>query len=495
MSARGLTLLRIRLLDAAIRAAQSIPASVGVGELAAALQARGLARRELGDTREARAALEEGLALAESAGLAGLAAMAHTRIGEILDVAGATAEAHDRFARALVLLGQAPDDRARDLGEAETYLRAAHAHRREGSLANAEIAVTEAVARHRRLGHDEGLAAALYEAAVIAMFQGRSEVAMARFDEGLTVARRADARAVVAALTTARGGLLQERGALDEALFHHAEAARVFRELGSRYRETSALYYLATAYLERGDASEADRLLLQALDRVRGVGSPRYEALIESCRAVVLAELGDASAASSVLQRARRSQAQCDSEPALAATVAIHGLTVARRAASESGGAAHRQALADARDLVEAHPSDDSRFALRVLVGLDRSPSPRAQAALLIGEAGQAFTLPGGGPAVDLSRRAPLSRILLLLARRRHEAPGEPVGVEEIIRAGWPDERMGTRSALNRAYVALATLRKLGLRGLLQTGAGGYSLHPAVAVRFPSEATTTFKED
>ena len=373
----------------------------------------------------------------------------------------------------------------RDLGEAETYLRSAHAHRREGGLAGAEVAVTESVARYRRLGHDEGLGAALYEAAVIAMFQARGEVAMARFDEGLVVARRADARATIGALTTARGGLLQEQGALDEALFHHAEAARIFRELGSRYRETSALYYLASAYLERGDASEAERLLVQALERARGVGSPRYEALIESARAVALGQLGDGAAASEAIERARRSQARCEREPALAATVAIHGFTVELATVAAEDRAARRgQVTSEARALVEAHPSDDSRFALRVLVAQGRATPPDERRALRIGRGGESFALPGEERAVDLSRRAPLSRVLLLLATRRREAPGEPVPVEEIIRAGWPDERIEARSALNRAYVALATLRKLGLRGVMQTNAGGYCLSPAVAVRF-----------
>ena len=39
---------------------------------------------------------------------------------------------------------------------------------------------------------------------------------------------------------------------------------------------------------------------------------------------------------------------------------------------------------------------------------------------------------------------------------------------------GWPSERIGADAALNRAYVALASLRKKGLRGLLVSGEGGY---------------------
>jgi hypothetical protein len=73
------------------------------------------------------------------------------------------------------------------------------------------------------------------------------------------------------------------------------------------------------------------------------------------------------------------------------------------------------------------------------------------------------------------------------LARRRLDAPGEGVPVEEVVRAGWPRERISATAALNRAYVALATLRKLGLRDLIVTGAGGYLLNPAVVVRLAAE--------
>jgi predicted ATPase len=481
LSARGLSRLRLRLLDEAILQARRSTVTDDA-ELALALLARGLAKRELGEMEIARADFEEGLSLAMRARSPGLAALAHARIGEIIEVAGATADAHARFVQSLELLAQAPDHPTRSLREAEAYMRIAHAHRREGRLESAERAVDDAIARYRRLRHDEGLAGALYEAAVVAMFQGRQEVALSRFDEGLHAAGRADARAVGAALTTARGGLLQEMGRLDEALAHHADAARVFRELGSRYRETSGLYYLATAYLERGDASEAEKFLVQATDRVRGVGSPRYEALIESCRAIALAELGLAGASADAMGRAERACAMCPTEPALGATVAIHRLSLAMRATHTEDDAT--RATSQARALADAHPSDDSRFALRILLSLAHPGPAKPRVALVVWDGGQFFRLPRAQERVDLSRRAPLGRIVHALAQRRFDAPGEALPVEEIIRAGWPGERIGAEAALNRARVALATLRKLGLRDVLVTGAGGYWLNPAVAVSF-----------
>ena len=63
------------------------------------------------------------------------------------------------------------------------------------------------------------------------------------------------------------------------------------------------------------------------------------------------------------------------------------------------------------------------------------------------------------------------------------DAPGEPVSTEEVIRAGWPGEKIGAEAALNRAYVALATLRKKGLRDVIVSSGGGYEITQAIVVR------------
>jgi hypothetical protein len=46
---------------------------------------------------------------------------------------------------------------------------------------------------------------------------------------------------------------------------------------------------------------------------------------------------------------------------------------------------------------------------------------------------------------------------------------------------------MGTEAGLNRAYVALASLRKLGLKGMLLHSGGGYALSEAVLVRIANK--------
>jgi hypothetical protein len=90
-----------------------------------------------------------------------------------------------------------------------------------------------------------------------------------------------------------------------------------------------------------------------------------------------------------------------------------------------------------------------------------------------------ALRLPGGS-VVDLRHRVPLRRIVSALVRHLRAAPGTPVNARELVAAGWPGERLLPCAATNRLYVALATLRSLGMRGCLRRGRGGWLLDPAL---------------
>ncbi len=466
LSTRGLAQARVDLLDLTLSLA-----GVGdevAGPVAESLVLRGMAKRELGFAAEARQDLEDGLGRALVAGRPTVAALASIRQGEILEVAGQTSGAHAAFARALAILGTVPPGPERTRCEAEAYLRSGHTHRREGALESADAAIERATERFRQLANEEGLSASLYEAGVVAMFQGRRDAALARMDEGIEIAARTGARMVWGALVTARGGLLQELGRGGEALPSHAEAARAFRELGARYREMSALYYLATAYVDAANPAEALRILSVAEERGHGVDAPRYQALIEGARAVAHVALGDPEAAARALVRAEAAYARAGVEPALGATLAIHALTVRGEHAAERAAA-----------LAAAHPSDDSRFALRTLIS---GPRRLDRTGLRLEDGGRSLHVPNANVPVDLSRRRALRAIVGLLAARRVGAPGEVVTPHEILEAGWPGERVSADAAMNRVYVALTTLRNLGLRDAIVTGAGGYMLSPAISV-------------
>lgn len=473
LSMRGQLSLGARLLDEAMAAgATSVEAHL----------ARGIARRELGESVGASEDFEHALSIARKKRAPALAAVALTRLGGMSDVAGDTATARVRLDEALRLLARTPADDTRARREAEAYLLLAHARRREGALDEARVAARLSADRYRALGHDEGLGSALYELAVVDMFAGAHADALERFDEGLRVAEQASLRVVTGALKTARGCLLQDLGRLDEALAHHAEAARVFREAGTRHREASSLHYLASTYLERGEPRETETILRRARATLEGVGAARYEALMDGCLASACAEMGDLARAEDALAQAERAAAFVKNEPALTVAVELHRLALSAR----KGEAPN---LADAEARVAASPSDDSRFALRVLrkaIGTDPAPPPKD--ALVVEPEGRAFRLPGAESSVELPARSPLRRILEHLALRRIEAPGEVVTIETIIEVGWPGERIASDAALNRAYVALASLRKMGLRGLLLHGGGGYAISSGIVVRLQNKA-------
>jgi predicted ATPase len=477
LPARGQSGLLVRLCDDALIALDAVPHGHDVAR-SETLLARGLGHRELGESARAKSDFERALALANDAKDPMLAATALARLGEMSDVAGDTDVARARFVEALRLLDATAANSTRTSKEAEVYLRLAHAHRREGALGEARDAATRSVERYRALAHNEGIALALYELAIIEMFASERETAFAHFDEGLRIARHGDARVATGALLTARGCLLQELGRLDEALEHHAEAARIFHDVGSRYREASALYYLATSYLERGEADEAVAILRRARARLEGVGATRYDALVAGCLAVALAIGGKTGDAAAAMRVAEQSVAAVRNEPALACNVRIHRLTVDALTSGEPPSSV------DASALERESPSDDSRFAFRVHErARTHAPKQDDDHALLVWADGSAFRLPRASAPTALPEGSPLRRILRAFALRRTESPGEVVSIDEVIRAGWPDERIGADAAINRAHVALTALRKLGLRGILVHGAGGYVLSQAILVR------------
>jgi hypothetical protein len=87
-------------------------------------------------------------------------------------------------------------------------------------------------------------------------------------------------------------------------------------------------------------------------------------------------------------------------------------------------------------------------------------------------------TLYVGGRRIALDGRPPLWRIVLALVAA--QAEGRALGTAELFECGWPGERASRECRTNRVYVAVATLRRLGLRGLVVRSTGGYSLDAEV---------------
>ncbi|CAN5882179.1 hypothetical protein BH11MYX2_BH11MYX2_04410 [soil metagenome] len=462
LATRGHTQQRIALLDAVIGSGRD-------PRYAAAVVARGRAYRELGDFDAAELDLLSGLSSARTNRDTALCARAELALGELVEIEGKTVGAREYYLRALALVESSADAAAR----AHAHAHLAHAHRREGNLAATETHVAAASALYRAVGDREGEARMLYESAVVALFRQEFANARQRLDQGLALAQSLEARQLEATLISGLGVLLQEVGDLDAAIAHQTRAVQAFRDLGNRHREGSALYYLGGSYLERNELVEALAVFEQAAVVIAAVGAHRYAALINSARAVAMTDAPPL--ARDAFADADRAAALCESERALAATLAIHHLHLSPLPAEAR--------LATARDLVASTTGDDPRFAMRVLSrALTGGQASRAPTAWKVRSDGSQFRPPGAVEDVDLSKRHPLRRIVAALAHQRVTAPGDTLGFDELLAAGWPDERIAQAAALNRLHVALTTLRKLGLRDLLLSGERGYMFDPVIPV-------------
>jgi hypothetical protein len=64
------------------------------------------------------------------------------------------------------------------------------------------------------------------------------------------------------------------------------------------------------------------------------------------------------------------------------------------------------------------------------------------------------------------------------LSADRLERPGRTRSPEEVFAIGWPGQRCHPESAQARVYVAISSLRKLGLRDVIRRAHDGYFVDP-----------------
>ena len=132
---------------------------------------------------------------------------------------------------------------------------------------------------------------------------------------------------------------------------------------------------------------------------------------------------------------------------------------------------------------IEQNITDGHSFYVRVATShLKRNlkaaeKTPVSDVVLSLASDGSAFRV-NDEPMVDLARRRPLRRLLLRMSEQHRAHPGQPLSLEELLEAGWPGEKVLTEAGTRRVYVAVSTLRTLGLGELLVTRHNGYMLKP-----------------
>ncbi len=106
----------------------------------------------------------------------------------------------------------------------------------------------------------------------------------------------------------------------------------------------------------------------------------------------------------------------------------------------------------------------------------DDGPRPAPpKGAYRVARDGRWFDLPDG-VRVHVHPRRALSRLLEALGRHHESGATDAVSTARLVDAGWPGEKPVGLSGPGRVYVALSTLRKLGLRDVLERCDDGYRL-------------------
>jgi tetratricopeptide (TPR) repeat protein len=282
-----------------------------------------------------------------------------------------------------------------------------------------------------------------------------------------------------------------------------AEKALVRADLrltGAKAKASAAFvaYVWGVASLLRDDLGGAERLLAEAMTGVHeaflvaayrahwalAIGlAGRYDEALAA-----LAEAHDTLTAHRNPHQAAAVQVFCD---VLVTARAIEELAMRRPEAIER----LRRPLETAARLAAAPAR--GRDALwsglrlaRILLDRQLARGPRvAPPTVEGGEGGVLWTGPdavwfavGNRPPTDLMSRGPLRRLVAALIEQRIARPGVGLTHEELTRAGWPGERIFEKSAKARIRVAVLTLRKEGLREVLQTDGAAYLLDPGVSI-------------
>lgn len=441
--------------------------------------------------------LEETLLTAERAGVdPRLLACALEVRGRSRGTAGRAAEASSDLDRAIALALAIPDRETEARARSGLCVLLRKARRLDEARAEGEraLAVSRAAFTTRSQVFSLGALAA------IDLEEGRLDVAMEAFERVAHLSRELGDGLSEALAVAYQGHALQELGELSRARAAFTRACAMLRDLGDALHEAVFAGYLASVEHELGDRAGACTGYAAAAARLAALSLPRFAGLFRAALGAALAESGRLDEARAAFTEAASRLAEV-ADPALLLVLEIHGLHLAL-AEDPEGGAQRARRARDERALPSPllAVSDDARFALRLLDrALERSPaaappspgadvhgagSPAApeEGVLLVGPYARWFE-PPGGERISLDRRRALRLVLLALVNARIEAPGSALDAGALLERGWPGERVLPAAGAHRVRVAVATLRRSGLRSLIQSRDDGYLLDPGAPVR------------
>jgi tetratricopeptide (TPR) repeat protein len=414
------------------------------------------------------------------------------RMGELRRSQGRSADARICYERAVAVHDGSGELRGRGralVGMGHTFLR-------EDRFAEATAHYERALADHRRQGEHRFEGIALMGLATAQMAGGAFERARESYERALEIQVRVRDRGAEAWSAAYLADLEHALGRLDAAWAHCERSLKLAREIGNRPLEGIALGVRGNLSLEEGRTEEAILAYEHSLTILEPLEHMPAGAKFLGCLGAARALRGRIASSKAAFEAAAKRLQSMPDQRFSAAAVRVWGghLDVAEaRLAAAAGQSEQVHAHLDrARErLAETSAAErdhlDVRFAARLLERFLSAelvvhpsvvpPSPLAtvspEQSLIVEATGRWFQ-PPQGKRVNLERRRSLRLIVKELAARRRAGNGRALPVAELVAHGWPGERLHPESAAERGYTAVAMLRRLGLRDILQSRDDGY---------------------
>ena len=457
----------------------------------AARVALGVADRKRGALAVAEEELKETLKDARAAGaraIEGRALLAHAAVHRM---GGQMEEALGELEVALSMAREQGDAAL----EAQVLGDMVHArHIRRDFNAETMALAESARALHHKLGNRRDEADMCGSLAALHQARGEAHQARSRYEEALELLAGGGDLGVRAVVHTNLGTLHQELGNLEAALTHHEEALKLCVAAGGRRLEGGVLGNRASVLFEMGRLDEARDGFDRAVRVLHDVGDIVHEAYFQAQLAAVIATQGAVDEATNLFARAeKRFEASGHTNEMWKLGLRLQRghieLARARQAESEGVIEVASKLRDEVRDWIGALPAettDDVRVAARMLARALAAPPKHPEpkpiiGALTVSEDASSVWLPTTA-RVSLEKRKPVRLLLLRLIEEHAKKPGHPLTVDDLLAAGWPGERVIRDAGASRVYVALGTLRKLGLRDVILSRDGGYLLDPQVKI-------------
>ena len=395
----------------------------------------------------------------------------------VLDTHGLQTRSRELAERALHLVREVGDRRLL----LSTMVHVGSLSVEQGRHAEARVVLEEALSRSRADGAREVECRALVYLSLLESDLGDFDRGEARLLEAMPLALQLGHRLAEGLVVGSLGvvELLQRR--VGEARVHLRRAALLLEDVGNRHARATFMAFAGAAEALEGRAADAKALFQVASELVSGAEPPKWVAgvldvlggLLEVAEARRARDLrGDDEGCKRLARRAHRRLADVE---AGVLRRRVEGGRKGRQSPAASPAAASWADIRLAARLLRAE--------LAALEGPLPAPSSRAGAASTpeVAADGSWFT-PRGGTPVDLGRRPVLRAILARLVEHLRRSPGAALSLAELFASAWPDERPRRGVAENRVYVAIATLRSLGLRDVLRTRDDGYLLEPGQVI-------------